>query len=85
MVEIVAKVSSRFNVVVRGRVRLLSFAQGRFRPFAKTASFLILTFQADAASLLRLVERFGIWRLWAATKLTTFAEEISRELCLRKR
>ena len=31
----------------------------------------MLTFQADAASLLRLVERFGIWRLWAATILTT--------------
>ena len=46
-------------------------AQGRFRPFAETACFLMLRFQADAASLLRLVEWFGIWRLWAATKLTT--------------
>jgi hypothetical protein len=31
----------------------------------------MFTFQADAASLLKLVEWFGIWRLWAATKLTT--------------
>ena len=42
-------------------------AQDRFRPFAETACFLMLTFQADAASLLKLVERFGVWRLWAAT------------------
>jgi hypothetical protein len=28
-------------------------------------------FQADASILLKPVERFGIWRLWAATVLTT--------------
>ena len=46
-------------------------AQGSFRPFFETACFLMLTFQADVASLLRLVEWFGIWRLWAATFSST--------------
>jgi hypothetical protein len=46
-------------------------AQGRFRPFAEIACFLKLRFQADASSLLKTVERFGISRLWAATILTT--------------
>jgi hypothetical protein len=32
----------------------------------------MLTFHADAASLLKFVEWFGIWRLWEATKSTTF-------------
>ena len=39
-------------------------AQGSFRRFAESACFLMLMFQADAASLLRLVESLGIWRLW---------------------
>ena len=43
--------------------------RAEFRPFAETACFLMLRFQADAASLLKLVEWFGIWRLWAATKI----------------
>jgi hypothetical protein len=38
-------------------------AQGRFRPLVEIACFLMLMFQADAASLLRPVERFGSWRL----------------------
>ena len=36
----------------------------------------MLRFQADAASLLRLVEWFGIWRLWAATKSSTVHWEV---------
>jgi hypothetical protein len=46
-------------------------AQGRFGRLAGIPCFLLLRFQADAATLLRPVERFGIWRLWAATVLST--------------
>ena len=61
-----------FTLVGAGRFeRPTPCAQGRFRHSPKIACFLILTFQADAASLLRPVERFGIWRLWTATILTT--------------
>ena len=34
-------------------------AQGRFRPVLETAHFLALTFQADAETLLNIVELFG--------------------------
>ena len=40
----------------------------QIRPFAETACFLMLRFQGDAATLLRLVEYFGIRRLCAATE-----------------
>ena len=42
----------------------------------RIAYFHGLTFQADVASLLRLVEWFGIWRLWAATKSSTVHWEV---------
>jgi len=48
-------------------------AQGSFRGFAESACFLILMFEAYTARVSKAVERFGIWRLWAATILTTLS------------
>jgi hypothetical protein len=46
-------------------------AQGGFRQPSKTAYFQLLSFQADVASLLKLIDGFGFWRLSPATKSST--------------
>ena len=46
-------------------------AQGKFRQSSKTAYFQLLSFQADVASLLKLIDGFGFWRLSPATKSST--------------
>ena len=54
-------------------------AQGRFRRSEEITCFLVLTFQADAPSLLKPVERFGTLGLWAATILSTSAWRASTQ------
>ena len=65
------KLKIRYKWSGRGFEPRTPCAQNRFRCFAEGACFLMLTFQAHAASLLKLIEWFGIWRLWTATFLST--------------
>ena len=46
-------------------------AQGRFQQPSKTVYFQLLSFQADVASLLKLIDGLGFRRLASATKSTT--------------